>query len=343
VVKHDNPGFAMIDPELTFFFRHFAATSNYIVGPWCFPPEDARYGTFLKALRDSKLAFLCLVAHGRRVSAGSPPPMNLDFIVVFNARRGSGSTHPALMEMITSLAKEAGTDYFVCARTLKHFALMEVATRRVLKVSNELLISIADWLHISTGSFELERLELKRSTIKGSGFMAALVTKIIGEIGNIDDFSAMGWTPEAEILLGSIRGKAEMGFLSANLRARANLASDVSALGLDSQALEFWPKATPLGAEAERIGQPFYLLTPQDHRTGLRERLIEISVSQRQDHVVFVRRDGSIETIAPYHEVIKNFYVDLRCALRAYAGMSNPNGLLPEMEVRLGAPPGLAR
>ena len=83
------------------------------------------------------------------------------------------------------------------------------------------------------------------------------------------------------------------------------------------------------------IGRPFLLVTMKDLRRDLREPLNELAVKHRQDHVVFVYRDGGIELVAPYHNIVKATFLDLRAGIRAYIGTMIRDIALPVVEVRI--------
>ena len=72
----------------------------------------------------------------------------------------------------------------------------------------------------------------------------------------------------------------------------------------------------------------------QDSSTNLLDNLVDLAVEHRQDQVLYVHQDGTIELIEPYHRIIKKRLIGLGAGVRAYAADILHDKLLPPMELR---------
>jgi hypothetical protein len=292
----------------------------------------------LNALKASQLAFFRVVACGRLNQADkSSALVELKAVIIYNALRGSGGTLPAFREKMRDLAQQTGLSFMLHRPRGGPIKLIDVATSRTIKVYPSFQDAIKAYLAMVEGAgFELESLVRVLSRPKGTFMIAHIKAETVGEMLRAADFTPARFSEDFELLADKLlNDRREMGFVSpldSGAKNLARLKIDATAMGMTWRELvlvEYLPQQT--GGD-RAVGQPFLIVTMKAPRNDLRENLNELAVKHRQDHILYVHREGSIELLAPYHDTLKATFTSLRAGIRAYVGTMFR---LPVVEVRI--------
>ena len=296
--------------------------------------SDRIYG----ALRAWKLAFFRLVGIGSMKTANrAGKTVEVRALMIYNAVTGSGSRVSAFAERMREMAKSNDLPFLLHGLGGGPIKLMDVHAGQTTKIYQSLRDALADcFARIEGEGFQLESLHRVLSRPKGDYTIAHIEAEAIGEMLRLADFTPARFSPELELLTEKLRTKRiEFGFIgtfNSGGKTLVGLKEEATSMGMGWREIIVAEHGPDSPNQGQMIGQPFLLLTMKDQKADLRAYLTELAVRFRQDHVLFVYRDGSIELIEPYHDRLEATFTDLHAAVRAYLGTMY---LLPVVEIIL--------
>ena len=335
----------MIEPSLAYFLEHFSNTEFYFIADE-FSPHPATQvpmclGPDRKSLKELRLGYIQLSGKGKEIETGQLTEVHA--LLVFNAIRGSGGTLSGFAGLVLDSARSLGVAF-----VLHHLAggpvkMIDTRTGITVKVYHSFPEALDPYFTQLKGTlFHVELLDRSLTRLQSARWMIGIAAQSAGEMMSPEYFSPARFGDQLEERIRLLRAqRAEFGFVSARLVAEKPmieaLQEDAEALGVAAHEVHLVQNCPGTPKHGLSIGQPFLLVTMGDRRGELMDRLNELAVQNRQDHVLRVYRDGAIEMVAPYHNTVKDMFIDLHAGLRAYADAMLHNAQIPVLEVRMAS------
>jgi hypothetical protein len=335
----------MIEPSLEHLLEHFINTEfMFLADEFTSHPSTQVplvLGQDRKSLKELGLAYIRVSGTGKEIEAG--PLAEVHAFLVFNALKGSGGTLPGFAGLVLDSARSLGVTFVLHRLGGGPVKLIDTSTGITKKVYRDLPEALDPFFSLLRGTlFHVEVLGRALNRVQSSRSMIGMAAQCTGEMMSPEDFVPARFSDELEELIGLLRAqRMEFGFVCARLVAEKPkieaLQEGAEALGMVAQEVYLVQNCPGTPKHGLPIGQPFLLVTMEDPRCELMDHLNELAVQHRQDHFLRVYRDGAIELVSPYHNTVKETFVDLHAALRAYVDDMIPNGPIPMVEVRMAS------
>jgi hypothetical protein len=332
----------MIEPSLAHLLDHFSNTEFYFMVDEFTPHPTTQVPLFLgpdrKSLKELRLAYVRLSGRGKEFEVDQLTEVHV--LLVFNAIKGSGGTLPGFAGKVLDSVRSLGVAFVLHRLAGGPVKMIDTGTGITVKVYRSLPEAFDPYFSLLKGSiFHVEVLDRALSRVKSARLMIGMAAESAGEMMGTADFTPVHFSDEMENRVGLLRSqRVELGFVSARLVAEQPtleaLKDDATAMGMAWNEVHLVQHRPGAPQHGRPVGDPFLLVTMQDHRMELVDRLNDLAVQHRQDRVLRSYRDGAIELVAPYHNTMKETFVDLHAAIRAYVGTTIHSVGLPVLELR---------
>ena len=331
----------MIGPFLAKLLDHFSDTEFIFLAdefsPHSFAPLPIVLGAGRKSLKESRLGYVRLAGTGKDLETNRDSEIRA--LLIFNALRGSGGRRPGFAGQVLHAARSVGTGVVLHHLKSGPVNMIDTDTGITVEAYRSLPEAMSPYFSRLKGSmFHVQQLDRALSRLKSARWMIGMAAEAAGEMMTMTDFSPVRFSGELDDKVRLLRSqRVELGFVSARLVAEKPmieaLKNDAVAMGLEWHELNFAQDCPGNPVHGSPVGQPILLVTMQNRRLELMDRLNELAVQHRQDHVLRVYQDGSIELVAPYHNTVMESFTHLPAAVRAFADRVIRNGLLPALEI----------
>jgi hypothetical protein len=331
----------MIGPFLAKLLDHFSDTEFVFLAdefnPQSVAPPPMFLGTGRKSLKQSRLGHVRLAGTGKDLEANLDSEIRA--LLIFNALRGSGGSRPGFPGQVLHAARTVGTKFVLHHLKSGPVNMIDTDTGITVEAYRSLPEAISPYFsRLKASLFHVQQLDRALSRLKSARWMIGMAAEAAGEMMTMTDFTPVRFSSELEDRVRLLRSqRVEFGFVCARLVPGkpmiAALKNDAIAMGMEWHELNFAQHCPGKPGHGSPVGQPLLLVTMQNRRLDLMDRLNELAVQHRQDHLLRIYRDGAIELVAPYHNTVMESFTHLPAAVRALADRVIRNGLLPALEI----------